>query len=153
MTTDINRAYSTRRLGIVNALVEKLKGIDGNGEFNTDVYGNVSPRLKFWDEVNEFPSIHLNAGSETRTYQANGFKDRFLSVTVRVYVQAEEAVEALEELLEDIETVIEANSRLEYRDRRGLDNFTHQITIVSIDTDEGVLEPLGVGEILLEVRY
>ena len=153
MTTDINRAYSTRRLGIINALVEKLKGIDGNGEFNTDVYGNVSPRLKFWDEVNEFPSIHLNAGSETRTYQANGFKDRFLSVTVRVYVQAEEAVEALEELLEDIETVIEANSRLEYKDRRGLDNFTHQITIVSIDTDEGVLEPLGVGEILLEVRY
>lgn len=153
MTTDINRIYSTRRLGIIQALVEKLKQIDGNGDFNTDIYGNVSPRLKFWDEVNEFPSIHLNAGGETRTYQANGFKDRFLSVTVRVYVQAEDAVEALEELLEDIETVIEANSRLEYKDRRGLDNFTHQITIVSIDTDEGVLEPLGVGEILLEVRY
>jgi putative lipoic acid-binding regulatory protein len=153
MTTDINRAYSTRRLGIVNALVEKLKGIDGNGEFNTDVYGNVSPRLKFWDEVNQFPAIHLNAGSESRVYQSAGFKDRFLSVSIRVYVEAEDAVEALEELLEDIETVIEANSRLEYRDRRGLDNFTHQITIVSIDTDEGVLEPLGVGEILLEVRY
>lgn len=153
MTTDINRAYSTRRLGIINALVEKLKGIDGNGEFNTDVYGNVSPRLKFWDEVNQFPAIHLNAGSESRVYQAGGFKDRFLSVSIRVYVEAEDAVEALEELLEDIETVIEANSRLEYRDRRGLDNFTHQITIVSIDTDEGVLEPLGVGEILLEVRY
>ena len=153
MTTDINRIYSTRRLGIIQALVEKLKQIDGNGDFNTDIYGNVSPRLKFWDEVNEFPSIHLNAGSETRTYQANGFKDRFLSVTVRVYVQAEDAVEALDELLEDIETVIETNSRLEYRDRRGVDNFTHQISIISIDTDEGVLEPLGVGEILLEVRY
>ncbi len=153
MTTDINRAYSTRRLGIVNALVEKLKGIDGNGEFNTDVYGNVSPRLKFWDEVNQFPAIHLNAGSESRVYQSAGFKDRFLSVSIRVYVEAEDAVEALEELLEDIETVIEANSRLEYRDRRGLDNFTHQITIVSIDTDEGVLEPICVGEILLEVRY
>ena len=153
MTTDTNRIYSTRRLGIIQALVGKLKQIDGNGDFNTDIYGNVSSRLKFWDEVNEFPSIHLNAGSETRTYQANGFKDRFLSVTVRVYVQAEDAVEALEELLEDIETVIEANSRLEYRDRRGVDNFTHQISIISIDTDEGVLEPLGVGEILLEVRY
>ena len=153
MTTDINRAYSTRRLGIVNALVEKLKGINGNGEFNTDVYGNVSPRLKFWDEVNQFPAIHLNAGSESRVYQAGGFKDRFLSVSIRVYVEAEDAVEALEELLEDIETVIEANSSLEYKDRRGLNNSTHQITIVSIDTDEGVLEPLGVGEILLEVRY
>jgi len=153
MTTDINRGYSTRRLGITNALVEKLKEIDGNGEFNTDMYGNVHPRLKFWDEVNEFPSIHLNAGSESRIYQAGGYKDRFLSVTVRVYVQAEDSVEALEELLEDIETVIETNSRLEYEDRRGVTHYTHQISIISIDTDEGVLEPLGVGEILLEVRY
>ena len=153
MTTDINRIYSTRRLGIVNALVEKLKTIDGNGDFNTDVYNNVHPRLKFWDEVKEFPSIHVNAGGERREYQASGFKDRFLSITLRVYVQDEDPTEALEELLEDIETVIEANSRLEYRDRRGLDNFTQQITIISIDTDEGVLEPLGVGEILLEVRY
>lgn len=153
MTDDSNRAYSTRRLGITNALVEKLKEIDGNGEFNTNVYGNVHPRLKFWDEVNEFPSIHLNAGSESRLYQGGGYKDRFLAVTVRVYVQAEDSVEALEELLEDIETIIERNSRLEYTDRRGVSHHTQQITIVSIDTDEGVLEPLGVGEILLEVRY
>ena len=153
MTTDTNRIYSTRRLGITNALVEKLKQIDGNGDFNTNVYGNVSPRLKFWDEVNEFPAIHLNTGSETRQYQSGGYKDRFLSITVRVYVQAEDAVEALEELLEDIETVIETNSRLSYTNRRGDEEFTQQITIVSIDTDEGVLEPLGVGEMLLEVRY
>jgi len=153
MTTDITRIYSTRRLGITNALAEKLKEIDGNGDFNTNVYGNVSPRLKFWDEVNEFPSIHLNAGSETRTYQSGGYKDRFLAVTVRVYVQAEDSVEALEELLEDIETVIETNSRLSYTDRRGEEQFTQQISIISIDTDEGVLEPLGVGEMLLEVRY
>ena len=153
MTTDINRAYSTKRLGIVSALAEKLKEIDGNGEFNTDIYGNVHPRLKFWDEVSQFPALHLNAGSETRDYQAAGYKDRFLSVTIRVYVQAEDSVEALEELLEDIETVIETNSRLEYKDRRGVSHNTHQISIISIDTDEGVLEPLGVGEILLEVRY
>ena len=153
MTTDINRAYSTRRLGIVNALVEKLQEIDGNGEFNTDVYRNVHPRLKFWDEVNEFPAIHLNAGSETRDYQAAGYKDRFLTITVRVYVQDNDAVLALDELLEDIETIVEANSRLLYIDRRGVEHYTQQITIVSITTDEGVLEPLGVGEVTLEVRY
>ena len=153
MTTDTNRIYSTRRLGIIQALVEKLKEIDGNGDFNTDVYGNVHPRLKFWDEVNEFPSIHVSAGSESREYQSGGYKDRFLSMTLRVYVHSEDSVEALEELLEDIETVIETNSRLSYTDRRGDEQFTQQITIISIDTDEGVLEPLGVGEILLEVRY
>ena len=153
MTTDTNRIYSTRRLGITHALAEKLKEIDGNGDFNTDIYGNVSPRLKFWDEVNEFPAVHLNAGSETREYQSGGYKDRFLTVTVRVYVQEEDAVEALEQLLEDIETVIETNSRLEYTDRRGDSQLTQRITIVSITTDEGVLDPLGVGEMLLGVRY
>ena len=149
----MSRAYTTRRLGIVEALVEKLKDINGTGTFLSDVAGNVSPRLKFWDEVEEFPAVHLNAGSETREYQGGGYKDRFLSVTLRCYVQDEDSVLALDELLEDVETVLEANSRLSYKDRKGTTQYTQQITIVSVDTDEGVLEPLGVGEILIEVRY
>ena len=153
MTTDTQRIYSTRRMGIVNALVEKLKGIDGTNEMLSNVYDNVHPRLKFWDEVDEFPAVHVNAGSETREYQGAGYKDRFLSVTVRMYVNEEDAVEALEKLMEDVETVVENNSALNYYDNRGKKQTTQQITIVSITTDEGVLEPLGVGEMLLEVRY
>jgi hypothetical protein len=147
------RSFTTRRLGIIAGLVDKLKDIDGTGAYLTNLNENVSPRLKFWDEVEEFPAIHLNAGSETREYQGGGHKDRFLSVTIRCYVQAEDAVEALDELLEDVETVIEDNSRLKYKDRNNADQYTQQITIVSIDTDEGVLEPLGVAEMLIEVRY
>jgi hypothetical protein len=149
----MSRGYTTRRLGIITALVEKLKLIDGTENFLSNVNSNVSPRLKFWDEVEEFPAIHLNAGSETREYQGGGYKDRFLSVTVRCYVQAEDAVEALDELMEDVETVLEENSRLAYLDRTSTTQYTQQITIVSLDTDEGVLEPMGVGEMLLEVRY
>ncbi len=147
------RDYTTRRLGIVNAIVDKLKEINGTGAFLTDLAENVSPRLKFWDEVEEFPAVHLNAGSETREYQGGGYKDRFLSITLRCYVQDEDSVLALDELLEDVETVLESNSRLEYKDRTGNTQYTQQITIISVDTDEGVLEPLGVGEILIEVRY
>lgn len=147
------RLYTSRRLNIIEALVDKLKGINGAGEYLLDVNENVEPRLKFWDEIQEFPAIHLNAGSETREYQAGGYKDRFLSVTVRCYVQEEDAQEALNALMEDVETVLEKNSKLEYSDRQNRKYYTQQITIVSIDTDEGVLEPLGVGEILIEVRY
>jgi len=153
MSTDTNRFYSTRRSSIITALVDVLKEIDGDGKFHTNLFGNVHPRLKFWDEVEEFPSVHLNAGSETREYQGGGYKDRFLSVTVRCYVKEEDAVQALDALLEDIETVLEDNSRLQYKDRRGATQTTQQISIVSIDTDEGVLEPYGVGEMLIEVRY
>ena len=147
------RNYTGRRQSIVNALVSKLKLIDGTGEYLSIVYKNVHPRLKFWDEVEEFPAIHLNAGSESRDYQGGGFKDRYLSITVRIYINEEDSVEALDKLLEDVETSLEVNSRLSYTDRQGVAQTTQQISIISIDTDEGVLDPYGVGEILVEVRY
>ena len=147
-----DRLYTSRRSGITKALADKLATIDGRGLYYQAV-AETSPRLKFWDEVEEFPAIHLNAGSETRQYQTGGYKDRFLNVTVRCYVNQEDSVSALDELLEDVETVLEENSKLLYLDRNGLEQHTHQITILSIDTDEGVLDPLGVGEILIEVRY
>ena len=147
-----DRLYTSRRAGITAALADKLATIDGRGLFKQSV-AETSPRLKFWDEIEEFPAVHLNAGSETRQYQTGGYKDRFLNVTVRCYVNEEDSVTALDELLEDVETVIEENSRLRYYDRNGLEQHTHQISILSIDTDEGVLDPLGVGELLIEVRY
>jgi len=147
------RTYTSRRSNIVEALATKLKDIDGSGAFLTDVANNVHPRLKFWDEVEDFPAIHLNAGAETREYQAGGYKDRFLSITIRCYVQEDDAQYALNSLMEDVETVVEENSNLQYFDKQNNEFNCQQITIVSIDTDEGVLEPLGVGEILVEVRY
>lgn len=146
------RNYTSRRAAITRAIANKLALIDGRGIYHTAV-AEVSPRLKFWDEVEEFPAIHLNAGSETRQYQGGGFKDRFLNVTIRCYVNQEDSTDALDELLEDVETVLEENSRLVYNNRLGIEELIQQITIISIDTDEGVLDPLGVGEILIEVRY
>jgi len=56
------RLYTSKRLNIINSLVLKLKDIDGSGAYLTDVNENVEPRLKFWDEIEEFPALHLNAG-------------------------------------------------------------------------------------------
>ena len=100
----MTRTYTSRRANIVEALAEKLKDINGSGAFLSDVENNVHPFLKFWDEVEQFPAIHLNAGSETREYQGGGYKDRFLSVTLRCYVNEEDAQNALNALMEDIET-------------------------------------------------
>lgn len=148
-----NRIYTSRRQAIVEALVLKIKEINGTTPFITDLEGAVSPRLLFWDEVDNFPAVHVTAGSETRQYQGGGYKDRFLGVTIRCYVSEEEANLALEGLIEDVETVLEDCSRLVYKDRLGADQTTQQISIISIQTDQGVLDPLGVGEIECEVRY
>lgn len=148
-----NRDYTSRRNAIVSSMVTLLKTIDGSSTFRTNLHNNVVGRLQFWDEVKDFPSVHLSAGAETRQYQGAGYKDRFLVVTIRCYVNTENANNALEALIEDIETVLEDNSKLSYEDRDGNTQYTHLINIVSIDTDEGVLEPLGIGEIICEVRY
>lgn len=147
------RLYTSKRASILVALADTLKTINGSGPFQSDVGENVHPKLLFWDEVVEYPAIHLSVGRETRLYQGGGYKDRFLTVTVRCYVNDEDSAIALEKLLEDIETVIEQNGRLAYQDSSGAIQTTQDIQILSIDTDEGVLSPLGVGEILLQVRY
>ena len=147
------REYTSRRIAIIDALVEKLEEIDGSGNYRTDLNGNVSRRLKFWDEVEEFPAVHISAGSETREYLGAQNKTRFLNITLRCYVNDENSVEALEGLLEDVETVLDTHSRLRYVDRKYDFQYTQLITVLSLDTDEGVLEPLGVGEIVCEVRY
>lgn len=148
-----HRLYTTRRSAIVDSLVTKLKTINGTGNFLTDVYDEVHPRLKFWDEVETFPAIHLNAGSESRVYQGGGYKDRYLNITIRCYVKETDATEALDRLIEDVETVLEENGQLSYVDRQENTQTTHDILIISIDTDEGVLEPFGVAEILVQVHY
>ena len=147
------REYTSRRIAIIDALVEKLEEIDGSGNYRTDLNGNVSRRLKFWDEVDEFPALHISAGAETREYLGAQNKTRFMQVTLRCYVNDEDSVEALEGLMEDVETVLETHSRLRYVDRKYDFQYTQLITVLSLDTDEGVLEPLGVGEIVCEVRY
>ena len=147
------RTYTSRRMAIVKALAEKIKLINGNYPFRTNLYKNVLPKFIFWDEVQDFPAVHLSAGAETRQYQGGGYKDRFMTLTIRVYVQEEDATLALEKLFEDVETVIEENSSLSYTDQDGKAQKVQQLTIVSLDTDEGALEPLGVGEIVCEVRY
>ena len=89
----VERNYTSRRAGITQALADKFALIDGRGLYRQAV-AETSPRLKFWDEVEQFPAIHLNAGSETRDYLTGGRKDRFLSITVRCYVNEEDAVSA-----------------------------------------------------------
>jgi hypothetical protein len=142
------RSYTTRRSAIVDAFVEKLLTING-----TSTVSSVEPRLKFWDEIEEFPAIHVNAGSETREYLGAGEKFRYLTLTFRCYVNEDDPVEALEKLMEDVETVIETHNPITYTDNLGNVQSTIQTSILSIDTDEGVLDPFGIGEIITTVQY
>ena len=142
----------TRRISIITALAEKFKIIDGTGSFKSDLFENSYPKLKFWDEVQDFPCVYSTAGSEIREYLPGDFTWGHLNVSVKVYVRSEsESQQLLEDLLDDLENVIDANRVLVYDITNNLS--TTEILIQSITTDEGLLNPYGVGEINLQVRY
>lgn len=143
---------SSKRISIVKALSEKFKEIDGTNGYSTNLFGNAHPKLKFWDEVNDFPSVYLTAGSEQREYLPGNFTWGYLNVSVKCYVKSEDsAQEQLESLLSDVEKCIDANRVLVYDSESGFE--TTEILIQSITTDEGLLYPYGIGEINLQVRY
>ena len=146
------RSTSTRRSQILDALVLKLKQINGAGDYRTNLANQVFPTMKFWDEISTYPAVHLSAGTETREYYGSNNRWRFLTITIRAYVNQDDPTEALCLLLEDLEYVLDNNLSITYSDSYGSAG-TAQQTVISIDTDEGVLAPLGIGEMIIEVRY
>lgn len=141
----------SRRSSIINALVAKLnQTLDGSAPYQTNLNGNCFAKLKFWDEVNDFPSVFITPGSETREYLPSDFTWAYLGLSVKIYVRGEDPQTELEALLEDVERCVDANRVLVY-DETGSE--TTEILITSITTDEGLLAPYGVGEINLQVRY
>jgi hypothetical protein len=146
--------YRTQRKKIAEALVVKLKELDGNYPYNTNIFNNADSHLVFLDEIQQYPKICVVAGDETRQYQPGGFKWRFVQLTIRAYVEdANDPQEVLSLLIEDIERVIDDNDILVYDDTVSPNLQTTSITIQSIGTDEGVISPLGIGEMVVEVRY
>ena len=146
--------YRTARKKIVDALVEKIQLIDGNFPYNSNIFNNAHGGMVFLDEITEYPKVCVVSGDEVREYQPGEFKWRFLSLDIRVYVEdQEDPQEVLSQLMEDIERVIDDNDVLIYDDTVSPNLTTTSLTLQSLSTDEGVLSPLGIGQMTVLCRY
>ena len=141
---------ANKRTQIVEALVELFKtNLNGESPYVSNIYENVKGKQVFWDEVDEYPFVCVYAGGETREYLPGDFKWAFLTVNIRVYVNDEDAKDRIEEMFDDIEAILDSNNDLTVDGQ----DLSTDIRILSLTDDEGLLSPLGVGEITLEVRY
>jgi len=150
----------SQRRDIVNLVVEKLKLIDGTNSplsatyrFKTDLHENVFRGYKFIDEINDYPSIYIVAGTETRNYQTAGTTQSQLILALRAYIYDEEyelVNEQYSNLTSDIEHVIYSlpTNQSHYEDFEILDTI-----IQSINTDEGLLTPYGIVELQILISY
>jgi hypothetical protein len=145
---------ASRRKEIVEYIVTQLKQIDGETSgFNpsytyfNNLFNNVFRKLKFLDEVNDFPSIYVSAGTEIRDFNSKSLTVGTLDVTIRAYVFGEDNSQNLsDDLVQDIEHVIYSlgdNPEMGILD----------ITIDNISTDEGLTTPYGIAEVELTIVY
>jgi hypothetical protein len=143
-----------RRTEIVQFLVSQLKEIDGDVspydtsyQFNQNVFNNVYRKIKFLDEVNDFPSIYLSAGTEIRNFQSENLTVATLTVSIRTYVYGEDNSQQLaDDLVQDIEHII-------YNIGDNPEMGILDITIENITQDEGLSFPYGIAEVELSVVY
>lgn len=141
----------SKRTSILKALIEKLNSSLDGVQYPSNIYNNAHAKLRFWDEIHQFMAIYSSSGSEQREYLPGDFTWAFLGISLKLYCKGENSAEELEQLLEDVESVIDANRVLVYDTTNNYE--TTEILISSITTDEGLLHPYAIGEINLQVRY
>lgn len=142
---------TSRRRDIINYLISQLKLIDGTVSaygytFKTNLSQNVYKGLKYIDQINDFPSVYVQAGEETYRYNSKTNTEAFMTIMVRIYAYEEHSLYKLEDLVDDVTHALE---RIKY-------DQSHKIIsaeIMSIDTDSGLLDPYGLGEIMVAVQY
>lgn len=143
-----------RRTEITNFIVDRLKAINGNTssynplyQYNTNLFNNVYRQIKFIDEVNDFPSLYLSAGAETRNFQSQNLTVATLVIMIRSYVYGEDnSQEQLDKLINDVQHIIYA---IGDEPEMGI----LDITIENITQDDGLAAPYGIAEIELSVVY
>lgn len=136
---------------ITKALVALVNDNLNSIDYPSNIHNNAHNLLVFWDEVNDFPYISIVAGGENRQYLPANFKWGFLEVVIRVYIQDEYPQDTLEAFLGDVEALLDANNNLVYDSDSG--DTTELISILSINTDQGLFAPIGVGEIVIQIQY
>ena len=145
---------ASRRKEIVEFLTTQLKEIDGQTSgfsasytYGNNLFNNVFRKLKFLDEVNDFPAIYISAGTEIRDFNSKNLTLARLDATIRAYVFGEDNSQDLSDsLVQDIEHVI-------YSLGDNPDKGILDITIDNISTDEGLATPYGIAEVELTIVY
>jgi len=144
----------SRRTEIIDFIVAQLKEIDGEtSDFNSsytytqNLFSNVYRRIKFLDEVNDFPALYVSAGTELRDFNSKSLTVATLDATIRAYVFGEDNSQSLvDDITQDIEHVI-------YSIGDNPDKGILDITIDSITSDEGLATPYGLAEVELTIVY
>lgn len=139
----------SRRSNIINALVTLVNENINGTTYTSNIYNAAENRLRFFDEISNFPYVSITAADEYRDYLPNNFKWVYMNVVFRIYTNGPESSDELEQFFEDIEDLLDKHNNLVFDTNETID----KISITSITTSEGVMEPLEIGEMNIQCMY
>lgn len=150
----------SRRTQIIDFLVTELKRINGQQDartvpvrngytYKTNVFNNVFRRMKYLNEINDFPTLCVTAAGEDRLEIGAGVRFGTFGFEIRAYIKDEATIETEEDLADDIEFVLENLTSEATSQAREITD----VIITSTETDEGLMTPFGVVIISGILRY
>lgn len=153
---------SSIRDGLKELILSEMDGtklnLTGGPKYYNNIYQNVFSQSKSFKDIIDYPAVTITTGPETFEYLLSGLRWNYLRLYIRCYVSdSDDAAGKLELLLEDIKNLIDEFDYISYTitkpDGTVLNMQTTQTTLEEVSTDEGLLAPLGIGEIVLTIRY
>lgn len=142
---------------MLEALVQDLRLIDGGTSvldsrytFELDCHENVYPQYRFLEEINDFPTVCFYVVEETISHIGGDVRYKTALINLRGYVHEnlgewEDSNWWAEALLDDIEHVLR---HVRERNRCFID-----VRILELSTDEGIMSPYGVADMILAITY
>ncbi len=145
------------RTGLFDSVVTLLtSNLDGtNPDYSTNLYGNASRKMVFFDEVNDFPFVSVTGTRDSREYQPGGVIFINFGMMLRLYVRDADPQPLLDALLSDVEDLIEKNPEIRFTESNGSINETIDIQINTTETDEGLLAEQGfaIAEVGISITF
>ncbi len=143
----------SNRQSIVEAFTTATKDFLNGVNDPYNIYGNVFSTNMLAKDIVSYPCITFSPGPERFQYLPSGLRWNFLTMYSRVYVKGvEEPQQELEVLIQKIKNIIDSNTNIPYYVGNTLMHIT-DCTLDEISTDEGLLAPDGIAEIVFVVRY
>lgn len=149
-------------IDICKSLADKVSQelSEGNAgiKYFTNLYGNTATKSYLAADVPSFPMVTVTPGPESYSYQPGGVRWTHQLMYIRAYVKDEYDQERLiQQLITDLKKVLDTPEHIKYTitnpDGSQEDRFVTIDKLHEVNTDEGVLRPLAIGELSLSLQY
>jgi len=128
-----------RRVDILNSFTAAIQAIPSLPP-NAVVRG-----FKWLDQINSFPYITYNVQDSALVHISNNIRYYAMEIALRAYVRGESSQALLDDMLIDLENAI-----IHFRN---VALGVVEARIVSVDSDEGLMDPNGVTDMRIRITY